>query len=139
MGYGKDVQAALREPAHELRRAIPDVYSAYSLLHTSAMTDGAIPAKVKELIALAVAVATQCDGCIAAHARGAARRGASEAEVAEALGVTILLCGGPATVYGPRALAAFKEYAADRPADHLRDGATEREGAGAAGAAGGTA
>lgn len=135
MGYGKDVQAALREPAHELRRAIPDVYSAYSLLHTSAMTDGQVPAKMKELIALAVAVATQCDGCIAAHARGAARRGATEAEVAEALGVTILLCGGPATVYGPRAFAAFKEYAAERAPGHPADGAAEQ----AAAAPGGTA
>jgi AhpD family alkylhydroperoxidase len=60
---------------------------------------------------LAIAVSKQCDGCIASHARGAAKAGATEAEVAEMLGVTILMNGGPGTVYGPRALAAFKEFA----------------------------
>jgi AhpD family alkylhydroperoxidase len=63
-------------------------------------------------MALAIAVADGCDGCIAYHAKGAARRGASEPEAAEALGVALLMAGGPASVYGPRALAAFKEFAA---------------------------
>ena len=67
--------------------------------------------KTKELIALAIAVSKQCDGCIASHARGAARAGATESEVAEALGVTIAMNGGPATVYGARAFAAFREFA----------------------------
>jgi alkylhydroperoxidase/carboxymuconolactone decarboxylase family protein YurZ len=58
-------------------------------------------------------VSQQCDGCIAAHARGAARRGATEAEVAETIGVAILMNGGPATVYGPRAFAAFKDFVAE--------------------------
>ena len=48
---------------------------------------GELPARMKELIALAIAVTRECDGCIAAHARGAARLAASEQEVAEALGV----------------------------------------------------
>ena len=45
--------------------------------------------------------------CIAAHARGASRAGATKQEVAEAIGVTFLMQGGPATVYGPRAFDAF--------------------------------
>lgn len=52
----------------------------------------------------------QCDGCIASHARGAARAGATLEEAAEAIGVAILMNGGPATVYGPRAYAAFSEF-----------------------------
>lgn len=47
----------------------------------------------------------------AAHSKGAARAGATKEEVAEAIGVTFLMAGGPATVYGPRAYAAFCEYA----------------------------
>ena len=66
---------------------------------------------VKELIALAISVSKQCDGCIASHARVAARRGATAAEVAEALGVAIVLNGGPGTVHAPRAFAAFEEFA----------------------------
>jgi AhpD family alkylhydroperoxidase len=99
-----------------LRDYIPEVYSGYARLHAAAMSDnGALPAKFKELVALAIAVTRECDGCIAAHARGAARAGASAGEVAEAMGVAILMNGGPGTVWGPRALAAFEEFASARP------------------------
>ena len=82
-------------------------------MHTAAYAPGALDHKTKELIALAIAVSKECDGCIASHARGAARTGATEAEVAEALGVAIAMNGGPGTVYGPRAFAAFQEFAAE--------------------------
>ncbi|MFN8194582.1 MAG: carboxymuconolactone decarboxylase family protein [Nocardioidaceae bacterium] len=109
--HGPDVLADLRGPARELRRLIPDVYEGFSKLHGSALAAGALDEKTKELIALAVAVSSQCDGCIASHARGAHRHGATEQEVAEAIGVVFLMSGGPATVYGPRALAAFQAFA----------------------------
>ena len=80
-------------------------------MHKAALGDGALDTKTKELIALGIAVATRCDGCIASHARGAAKAGATADEVAEALGVAILLTGGPGTVYGPRAMDAFLEFA----------------------------
>jgi AhpD family alkylhydroperoxidase len=108
--YGQDVQEALRAPTRALRREIPDVYKGFAALHAAALAPGALDAKTKELIALALSVMTHCDGCIAAHARGAAVQGATRAEVAEAIGVTILMAGGPATTYGPRALAAFAEF-----------------------------
>ena len=73
--------------------------------------DGAISAKTKELIALAISVVKQCDGCIATHAKAVAAQGATAEEVADALGVALLMDGGPATVYGPRAWAAFHEFA----------------------------
>jgi len=91
------------------------VYAGYAQLHHAAMGDGgALPAPVKELIALAIAVTRECDGCILAHARAAALRGATAQEVAETMGVAILMNGGPGTVYGPRAYAAFEEFAAHR-------------------------
>jgi AhpD family alkylhydroperoxidase len=97
----------------KLRDAIPEVYSGYARLSAAAMADGHLPGKVKELIALAIAATRECDGCIAAHARGAASRGVTAPEVAEALGVAIMMNGGPGTVWGPRAYAAFQEYAAE--------------------------
>ena len=115
MSPGRDTMNELREPAARLRQAIPDVYAGYSATHRAVMINGALSVKVKELIALAVAVTRECDGCIAAHARGAARAQATEAEVAEAMGVAILLNGGPGTVWGPRALAAYTEFAAEAP------------------------
>ncbi|MBS1836878.1 MAG: carboxymuconolactone decarboxylase family protein [Actinobacteria bacterium] len=111
MGHHHDVADELRTPARELRHAIPDTIGAFAGLHRAAMADGALPRRTKELIALAIAVVERCDGCVVAHARGAAAAGATEAEVAEAMGVAVLMNGGPATVWGPRALAAFKEYA----------------------------
>ncbi len=111
MSYGHAVQDELREPSRALRRAIPEVYDGYRQLHAAAYAAGALDEKTKELMALAIAVSKECDGCIASHARGAVRTGATEAEVAEALGVAIAMNGGPATVYGPRAFAAFREFA----------------------------
>jgi len=90
---------------------IPDTYAGFAALQTAAMGEGSLPTKTKELIALAIAVVEQCDGCIAAHARGAAIAEATKEEVAEAIGVTFLMAGGPATVYGPRAYSAFCEFA----------------------------
>ncbi|MBE1494041.1 AhpD family alkylhydroperoxidase [Amycolatopsis lexingtonensis] len=114
MGYGKTVQDELREPARELRKAIPAVYQGFGQLHEAALAAGALDAKTKELIALAISVSKECDGCIAAHARGAVRKGATLEEGAEAIGVAIMMNGGPATVYGPRAFAAVQEFVRER-------------------------
>jgi len=113
--WGRQVTDELRAPYRDLSEAIPDVVSGYAALHRAAMADGALAPKTKELIALAVAITRECDGCIAAHARGAFRRGASDAEVAEMIGVVIMMNGGPGTVWGPRALAAYREAAGDVP------------------------
>ena len=104
----------LAQAGHMLRDAIPDVYGGYVRMAAAALGDGgALPAKMRELIALTIAVTRECDGCIAAHARGAASQGATAQEVAEALGVAIFMNGGPGTVWAPRAYAAFQEFAAE--------------------------
>jgi AhpD family alkylhydroperoxidase len=111
--HGKGVLGDINPLGRELRQVIPDTYAAFAGLHKAAMGEGTLATKTKELIALAIAVVEQCDGCIAAHARGAAKAGATKEEVAEAIGVTFLMAGGPATVYGPRAYSAFCEFAED--------------------------
>jgi AhpD family alkylhydroperoxidase len=115
MGHYHDVLAEIQDPYHEVQEVVPGVASGYAEMHKAAMGEGELPAKVKELIALAIAITRECDGCIASHARGAARRGASAAEVAEMVGVAIMMNGGPGTVWGPRALAAFHEFAEGTP------------------------
>jgi AhpD family alkylhydroperoxidase len=105
------MQSDLRGPYRELGEAIPDVMAAYRALGGASMAEGALTTKTKELIALAISVTRECDGCIVAHARGAAQRGATDEEVSEAIGVAINLNGGPGTVWGARALAAYREYA----------------------------
>lgn len=111
----RETQEELIAAGRQLRAAIPGVYGGYGALHQAAMGDGALPARMKELIALAIAVTRECDGCISAHARSAWRRGVTAQEVAEAMGVAILMNGGPGTVWGPRAYAAFEEFAGGAP------------------------
>lgn len=99
-------------PQHRaLREMIPEVYRGFAATSSAALADGELSRKVKELIAMAIGVVHGCDGCIASHARGAVRAGATKAEAAEAIGVSILMHGGPATIYGARAYSAFCEFA----------------------------
>ncbi|TXI40363.1 MAG: carboxymuconolactone decarboxylase family protein [Mycobacterium sp.] len=99
-------------PQHRaLRQMIPDVYKGFGELSRAALSPGALDTKTKELIAMTIGVVHGCDGCIASHARGAARAGATKQEAAEAIGVSILMHGGPATIYGARAYSAFCEFA----------------------------
>ena len=111
MSEYREIIAELAEPTRELRRAIPEVWAGFSALHQAAVAEGVLPARVKELMALAIAVVKECDGCIAYHAKAAARRGATADEVAETLGVALLMDGGSASVNGPRAWQAFIEFA----------------------------
>jgi AhpD family alkylhydroperoxidase len=112
MGHYTDVINELKEPTRSLSEMIPDAWAGFAQLHKASVADGALPAKVKELIALSIAVVKRCDGCIAYHAKAAARRGATPAEVAEALGVALLMDGGTASVFAPRAWDAYRELAA---------------------------
>jgi AhpD family alkylhydroperoxidase len=103
----------LREATRSLRDAMPDTWSEFTALHDAAMAGGEVPARIKEAAALAISVVKRCDGCIAYHARAAARAGATPGEVAELLGVALLMDGGPASVYAPRAWEAFSQFCGD--------------------------
>jgi AhpD family alkylhydroperoxidase len=116
--HGRDVLQPLAAEGRALRQMIPEVYQAFGDLHTASMAAGELDVATKELIALALSISLQCDGCIAAHARGAAAAGASRQQVAEAIGVVVLMNGGPATVYGPRAYDAFCEFHEQLQARH---------------------
>ena len=113
--HGRAVLDELSPLHRQLRQAVPDVYRGFGKLQRAAFSDGALDTKTKELIAVAIAVVEGCDGCIASHAQAAARAGASRQEAAEAIGVTFLMHGGPATIHGPRAYDAFCEFAPEDP------------------------
>ncbi len=111
--WAKETLDELRAPTRSLRQASAGPWAGFAAMHDAAMTSGVLSRGTKELIALAIAVTKGCDGCIASHARGAARHGASPEELAEALSVALVMNGGPATVYGPRAWAAYHEFNPD--------------------------
>ncbi len=121
MDHGQVLQE-LRQPTKELRHAIPETWTGFLALHGAAMADGVLPARLKEAVALAISVVKRCDGCIAYHAKAAARAGASPEEVAELLGVALLMDGGTASVYAPRGYEAFLEFLAEESPPLASDG-----------------
>jgi AhpD family alkylhydroperoxidase len=108
--HHQDVLDDLNPQGRALRQMIPEVYRGFGMMSTAVLSPGALDSKIKELMALIIGVVDRCDGCIAAHARGAVLAGASKEEAAEAIGVSFLMQGGPATVYGARAYDAFCEF-----------------------------
>ena len=104
----QDVMANLA-PLH---KGVPQVMKGFGDMGKAAIADGALDAKTKELIALAVGVAARCDGCIAFHTKALVKLGATEAEVHETLGVAIYMGGGPSAMYASNAMAAFNEFSA---------------------------
>lgn len=84
-------------------------------LRDSQHSGATLDAKTRELIALAVAATTHCDGCIASHVTAAHKEGATIQEVGEALGVAIALNAGSAYVYALRVLEAFEQASTASP------------------------
>lgn len=96
----------------KLANDIPGPVKAFGELVSAATKDDALSKKVKELIAFGIAITVRCDGCIAAHASAVHNAGATRQEVAEMVGVALLMGGGPSSVYGVEAMRAYDELAA---------------------------
>lgn len=96
-----------------LAKAVPKTMAAFHGLMTEATRPGALPAKFKELVAVAIAVNQGCGDCILFHVANARSHGASREELAEVLGVGIEMGGGPSAVYAGRALEAFDALATE--------------------------
>jgi AhpD family alkylhydroperoxidase len=95
----------------EMAKLSPDTVKGYVQLGQAGARTGHLDGKIRELIALAVAVALRCDGCIAIHTAAARKLGATKDEVAEALGVAVSIGAGSALVYSTRTLDAFDAVA----------------------------
>lgn len=99
----------------EFGAASPDTVRGYQTLSNAGAKTGHLDAKTRELIALAVAVTTRCDGCITVHSAQALKHGATKDEIAEALGVAVALNAGAAMVYSARVLDAVDAYGRATP------------------------
>ncbi len=100
----------LRQGYRDLTAAIPEQMQGFGALHRAAMVDGALPRVSKELMAVAIAICTPCDGCIALHVHDALRAGATREQVHETIGVALLMGGGPASTYATNALRALDQF-----------------------------
>lgn len=93
-----------------LRSGVPEVMKSFGSLGRAATSDGALTAKTKELMALALGVAARCDPCIGYHVQALVKLGASRQELDETLGVAVYMGGGPSLMYAANAIAAFDEF-----------------------------
>ena len=94
----------------EVGKLSPDTVRGYATLSGAGAKTGHLDAKTRELIALAVAVTTRCDGCITVHVDDALREGATRDEIAEALGVAVALNAGAALVFSGRVMDAIDAH-----------------------------
>ncbi len=102
-GYRRQVLATVAE----MGRASPGTVRGYRELSEAGAGKDLLGAKTRELIALAVAVTRQCDGCITIHTDAALKHGATREEIVEALGVAIAVNAGAALVFSTRVLDAY--------------------------------
>jgi AhpD family alkylhydroperoxidase len=104
--YYEHLQSLIARLGHD----IPATMSGFGALHKNAVAEGALSAATKELVALGIAVAVRCDGCIAYHVHDALEAGGDRDEIAETIGVAVLMGGGPALMYGAEAYEALDEF-----------------------------
>jgi AhpD family alkylhydroperoxidase len=108
----KEILAEFQTNMAKLQKAIPDVATDFTKrLMPDALKDGVLTTKVKELVALGIAVCATCDYCIAIHVKKCFEAGATKEEIAETLGVAILMGGGPALTYSTFVMQAIEDFA----------------------------
>jgi len=101
--YPEQVHARIKE----MSRFAPNAVAGFFALANGASKTTYLDAKTRELIAIAIAVTTRCDGCIGVHTDRAIKAGATREEVAEALGIAIALNAGAALTYSAHVLDAY--------------------------------
>lgn len=91
------------------RRARPDTGKAFTAMHHASMSEGALSVREKELVALAIGISKQCVDCIGYHIQAAAKAGASRDDIADVISIAVYMGGGPAYMYGVKALEAYDQ------------------------------
>jgi len=100
-----------------LRDNLPSTLQGFRTLSESALGEGALSARTKELMALALGIAAHCDGCIAFHVKALASMGATLSEIEETVAVALYMGGGPSLMYGANALVAYDQFTARTAAE----------------------
>ncbi|PZA09900.1 carboxymuconolactone decarboxylase family protein [Rhodopseudomonas palustris] len=111
-----DLTGELSVALREVRTGTPDVMKGFSAIAQAALKANALDTKTKELIALAISVATRCDGCIGFHAEAAVKHGATRDEVMETMGMAIYMGAGPSVMYAAQAVEAYDQFAKKKAA-----------------------
>ena len=113
MPTSEEVNKLYRDYLHsisETARELPDELKAFRGLVAAVHKDGALSIKMKEFIALGIAIVAKCEACMVYHIKQAFGAGATRAEILETAGTSILMGGGPATGHLDLILAAVKTF-----------------------------
>ena len=97
-----------------LRKSQPEAMQAFGQLARSSLAEGAINAKTKELIALAIGVTQHCSGCVGFHVKALIKLGCTRAELDEMLTICVYMGGGPALMYAAEVIAAWDSMSAPK-------------------------
>ncbi|MBA3536946.1 MAG: carboxymuconolactone decarboxylase family protein [Tatlockia sp.] len=109
-GKFNDLTQGISTQIAKMRKEMPEVMAGFSALSQAANKEGVLDKKTKELIAMALAVANHCPGCIGFHSQALVRLQASREELIETLGMAVYMGGGPSLMYAAEALEAFEEF-----------------------------
>ena len=109
----KQITPDLNQAISRLRAAQPDTMGGFSAMAKAALQPGVLSAVDKELQALSIGVAKQCDGCIGFHVKALVRLGASRAQLEETLAVAVYMGGGPSLMYAADAVRAWEEFSVE--------------------------
>ena len=96
------------------RTARPETGHGFTTLHRASMAEGALSVREKELVALGIGIAKQCVDCIGFHVQAAAKAGASRDDIADTISVAVMMGGGPAYMYGVKALEAYDQLVSSK-------------------------
>ena len=105
-----ELTSGINKQLATLRKEMPEVMAGFASLSSAATKDGVLDKKTKELIAMALAVANHCPGCIGFHSQTLVKLRASREELIETLGMAVYMGGGPSLMYAAEALEAFEEF-----------------------------
>lgn len=93
-----------------LRKEAPETMAGFSAMSAAALKEGSLSALQKELIALAIGVASRCDACIGFHVKALIKLGVTRQQLVETLEVCTYMGGGPVLMYAAEALRAYDEF-----------------------------
>ncbi|MGQ3887896.1 carboxymuconolactone decarboxylase family protein [Legionella sp. CNM-1927-20] len=105
-----DITKGINTQLAKMQKEMPDVMAGFAALGQAATKDGVLNKKTKELIAMALAVANHCPGCIGFHSQKLAKLQTTKEELMETLAMAIYMGGGPSLMYAAEALEAFEEF-----------------------------
>ncbi|SMF19370.1 carboxymuconolactone decarboxylase family protein [Pseudogulbenkiania subflava] len=119
----QELASVIGSKVAELRREIPETMKGFGQMSRTAHHDGALSNKSKELIALAIGIASRCQGCLAFHAKALVELGCSRAEFLEMLQVAVYMGGGPSLMTAAEALMAYESFGGQHAAQAAREAA----------------